>query len=63
MGQLIRSMSFTAKSLNTYDHVIKLAKIKFAKSLYVCFFLSRQVAECTLTRNKMNCFDFSKWLQ
>lgn len=58
MGQLIRSMSFTAKSLNTYDHVIK-----FAKSLYVCFFLSRQVAECTLTRNKMYCCDFSKWLQ
>jgi len=31
--------------------------------LHVCIFLSRWGAEWTLMRNKMNFFDFSKWLQ
>jgi len=31
--------------------------------LHFCFFLSRCVAEWTIMRNKMNFFDFNKWLQ
>ena len=55
-------MSVTAKGLNTYDHVIFQFFFlnKFAK---ISTFLSRWGAECTLMRNKINFFDFSKWLQ
>ncbi|RCU35049.1 hypothetical protein DVA81_18210, partial [Acinetobacter baumannii] len=37
--------------------------INLQKFLHFCFFLSRWGADCTLMRNKMNFFDFSKWLQ
>ena len=60
------NMSVTAKGLNTYDHVIfqffffnKFAKI----STFLFFFSVKMGAECTLMRNKINFFDFSKWLQ
>ena len=58
-------MSVTAKGLNTYDHVIFQFFFfnKFAKISTFLFFLSRWGAECTLMRNKINFFDFSKWLQ
>jgi len=46
-----------------WTHIVIFQFFFFNKFLHFCFFLSTWGAECTLMRNKIYFFDFSKWLQ